>query len=442
MRVTALATIAAMLIAYLAIIIWAFEHVADRYTPKLMLPFFRRLALWPLISLLILLVVMVILLLPPLPHLLLSFVIGPFQSPPWLGDGLSGLLLIISFVVVLLSGYMIVQYLANGKLFIPWLHEQVDRYDALQEILFKSMQRADQGIATSALQEALDGQESEREKFLVWFMENQDLLATDWLIRDLPRFLLPVALDEKSAQLYKDFLNMLLEKALDNNSYSSVRIILKTLLQTLEKAKVWTKAHSDLLYLLGFTIWKEGEPGRCILRQARISYQLEEIQSIFIDGVNTIWQRVSETEDLDAVEAFTLVLKRLAMETLNERLPLHSLIEYSYKHHLITSQKIQEIKECLCDIIRSYNHLDEINRSKLENMIDNLFIDLAVMLVELEGNGENAYYFLTPRNTVNRTSQLKNKMSSNNYHQHSWLKKECYQVVAEKLGVHNFKYVG
>ena len=55
MREPAFNTIALMLTVYVAALVWGIQHVSDRYGPKLLMTFFRRIALWPLIVLVLLL---------------------------------------------------------------------------------------------------------------------------------------------------------------------------------------------------------------------------------------------------------------------------------------------------------------------------------------------------------------------------------------------------
>src|SRR5260370_42151954 len=69
MREPAFSTIALMLTVYVAALVWGIQHVSDRYSPKLLAIFFRRIALWPLAALVIMLWFAVILLFP---HALIS----------------------------------------------------------------------------------------------------------------------------------------------------------------------------------------------------------------------------------------------------------------------------------------------------------------------------------------------------------------------------------
>jgi len=50
-------TIALMLTVYVAALVWGIQHMSDRYSPKLLVIFFYRSALWPLLALVVLLCV-------------------------------------------------------------------------------------------------------------------------------------------------------------------------------------------------------------------------------------------------------------------------------------------------------------------------------------------------------------------------------------------------
>ena len=82
MRETALNTVALMITVYTAILIWALPHVTERYTRKFKPVFLQRVALKPLVLLLLDLVLVGLLVLRPFPliQMLLSFVSGGSSS--------------------------------------------------------------------------------------------------------------------------------------------------------------------------------------------------------------------------------------------------------------------------------------------------------------------------------------------------------------------------
>src|SRR6266849_4411547 len=110
MREPAFSSIALMLTVYVAALVWGIQHVSDRYSPKLLAIFFRRIALWPLTALVIMLCLAGILLFP---RALISLVIlGSLQLP--LGDVLSFVLLVAAVVLVIIAVYRMVSSLAKG----------------------------------------------------------------------------------------------------------------------------------------------------------------------------------------------------------------------------------------------------------------------------------------------------------------------------------------
>src|SRR6266550_2026170 len=98
-----------MLTVYVAALVWGIQHVSDRYSPNLLMTFFRRIALWPLIVLVLLLCIAGILLFQSIPTALAAL-----QLPFWSGDAFSFVLLITAVIVVIAAVYWMVQSLARG----------------------------------------------------------------------------------------------------------------------------------------------------------------------------------------------------------------------------------------------------------------------------------------------------------------------------------------
>src|SRR5258706_15003354 len=100
MRDPALNNIAILSAIYIAILVWAMQHVADHYTPKLSSIFFRRVILGPLVLLGALFLAAGILVLRPVPHTLFSLITGGrIQLPSIAGDIMAFILLIIAIIV-------------------------------------------------------------------------------------------------------------------------------------------------------------------------------------------------------------------------------------------------------------------------------------------------------------------------------------------------------
>lgn len=109
MREPAFNTIALMLTVYVAALVWGIQHVSDRYSPKLLVIFFRRIALGPLVGLVLLLCAAGILLLRSVPHALVSFLThDTLQLPFWAGDAVSFVLLVAAVALVIATVYRMI----------------------------------------------------------------------------------------------------------------------------------------------------------------------------------------------------------------------------------------------------------------------------------------------------------------------------------------------
>src|SRR5260221_4604429 len=130
MREPAFNTIALMLTVYVAALVWGIQHISDRYSPKLLMTFFRRIALWPLIVLVLLLCIAGILLFQSIPPTLAAL-----QLPFWAGDAISFVLLVTAVVVVIAAVYSMVRSLAERTPIISWLRKRKDQVLILEDIL-------------------------------------------------------------------------------------------------------------------------------------------------------------------------------------------------------------------------------------------------------------------------------------------------------------------
>src|SRR5258708_31124316 len=170
MREPAFNTIALMLTVYVAALVWGFQHVSDRYSPKLLVIFFWRIALWPLIALVLLLCIAGILLFQSIPPTLAAL-----QLPFWAGDGISFVLLFIAVVVVITAVYWMVRSLAKGTPIISWLRKRKDQTLILEDVLLNVIQRSDVRLTHEVLGAALRGRPENQQAIIKWLEDNHTL---------------------------------------------------------------------------------------------------------------------------------------------------------------------------------------------------------------------------------------------------------------------------
>src|SRR6266568_2035806 len=204
-RESAFNKIALMLTVYVAALVWGIQHVSDRYGPKLLMTFFRRIALWPLIALVLLLCIAGILLFQSIPPALTAL-----QLPFWAGDAFSFVLLVTAVVVVIAAVYWMVRSLAKGTPIISWLRKRKDQVLILEDILLNVIQRSDVRLTREVLSAALRGRPENRQAMIDWLEDHHTLLSTNWLARELIGVILSSPLDAKAVHTYDDLLCIML----------------------------------------------------------------------------------------------------------------------------------------------------------------------------------------------------------------------------------------
>jgi hypothetical protein len=434
MREPAFNTIALMLTVYVAALVWSIQHVSDRYSPKLLAIFFRRIALWPFLALVIMLAIAGILLFPHTLISLLTFWGLQLQA----GDTLSFVLLVAAIILVLLSVYRMVSSLSKGTPIISWLRKRKDQIAFLEEILPNVIQRNDVRLAHESLVVALRGQPETRQAMIVWLEEHRVLLSTPWLAREL----LDVLLSEPFDAEVTDLLCLPLAEALDKEEFTQARFILNTLCETLRKTQPWTETHMNLLIHIGFTLWKIGEYGADLPRTVRIPEQLTDLQWSFFVRERQIWNHVLRLKNSNAVYYFiyahiTLLRETVVTKDLFEALLSHvyDILRDGYREQVLTSQTLQELVNELGHL---RHELSDAENEDIQREIDTYMLASLAILVELGEKEETLRH--TAGNGYMRRRITKRKWTGtyrfrNEPNYCSWLSPESYTAARRALGL-------
>ena len=438
MREPAFSSIALMLTVYVAALVWGIQHVSDRYSPKLLAIFFRRIALWPLTALVIMLCLAGILLFP---RALISLVIfGSLQLP--LGDVLSFVLLVAAVVLVIIAVYRMVSSLAKGTPIISWLRKRKDQVLLLEDTLLNVIQRNDVRLTHEALDVALRGRPENRQAIIDWLEEHRALLSTNWLARELIGVILSAPLDAGAIDTYHDLLCITLAEALDKEEPAHARFVLDALCDALEKAQPWTAAHMNLLSHIGFTLWKIGEYGAWIPRTARIPEQLNNLQWWFLRRVQSIWYCVLHLGDADTVYYFILAFCELISEAAGTKDPCETLLSRvydvlndGYHEHVLNAKTLQHLVNGLGHL---RHELPDAENEDTQTEIDSYMLASLAILVEL-GEKEDtlghtaANGYMRHRITKGKWLGADKFRSEPNYY--PWLSPESYSAALRALGL-------
>ncbi len=380
MREPAFNTIALMLTVYVAALVWGIQHVCDRYTPNLLVTFFRRIALLPLITLVILLFIAGSLLFPLAPP-----IFAPL--PSWVGDVLSFGLLVVSIVVTIATVYRMMQCLAKGTPIIGWFRKRKGQISILEDILLNVIQHNDVRLTYEVLNATLHGRTENRQAMIDWLEDHRTLLSINWVVKELIGVILASPLDDEAADAYYDLLGMILSEALDKEEIAYAQSILDALCNNLDKAQPWIGGHMNLLAHIGFTLWKIGDQGAWMPRTTRLPEQLKNLQWWFYSRVRSIWYHVLRLNDADAVNYFVLALCELIRETTGTKdlcgfflSQVYDVLADAYPEQLLN-------EEALKNLVNELGHLRlELPDTDVEDTqkeIDSYMIASLAILAEL-----------------------------------------------------------
>jgi hypothetical protein len=307
--------------------------------------FFRRIAMWPLIALVLLLCMAGILLFQSIPSTLTAL-----KLPFWAGDAFSFILLVTAVVVVIAAVYWMMRSLANGTPIISWLRKRKDQVLILEDILLNVFQHGDVQLTHEALSVALKGRPENRQVIIDWLEDHHMWLSTNWLAREILEVIVSSPLDTETVHTYEDLLCLMLGEALEKAEPSQARFVIEVLCDALESAQPWTEAHMNLISHIGFTLWKIGEYGAWIPRTSTIPEQLKNLQWLFLLRVRQIWYHILRLKDTDSVYYFTLALCELISQATGTKelcdsllSRVYDILDDGYHKHVLNAETLQDL---------------------------------------------------------------------------------------------------
>ncbi len=440
-------TIALMLTVYVAALVWGIQHMSDRYSPRLLVIFFFRIALWPLIGLVVLLCLSGTLLLPPA---FISFLTrGAFSLPSGMNDAISFMLLMAAVILVIIAVFQMMSKLAKGTSIILWLRKRKDQTLLLEDILLNAVQRSDVRLTREALRVALIDQSGNHQAMLDWLQDHHAWLSTNWLARELIGIILASPLDAKAAGAYDDLLCTMLGETLDKEEFSHAKFVLAGLCDALREAEPWTDEHASLLRHIGFTLWKIGEHSASAPRTAKIPEQLEELRWLFVGQVRKTWDHVLRLKSSDAVDYFTAALCDLIVEATGTKehcetllARVYDVLADGYHEGLLEAQTIHELICSLThlriDLPAAENEGPRTAFGDMQTEIDEYMLASLAILVVLGEKEEalhravgNSYIWhrITKRKWVGKPKLI----SEPTYYY--WLPLSSYNTVLEMFGL-------
>lgn len=402
---SAAANIITLLALYFAALILAVQHVSDRYSPALGVPVLIRHASVPLIVLVVLAALAV----------LLS-----------IEGRMAGTMVLVAILVSLCGSYYLWSRLGDGERITGLLHKipGYRKEAAVREVIWNAAQRPNPRVIAVALR-VFPVDSPEQDRLLRWLVEYREVLAKEWMTRELVGVLLPSGGASQPSEESSHVLETLLADALDREDYDRALLVLDAVMDALARADPWTRAHAELLHAFGFALWNVGRPGESTARRASIPPRLENLQSLLHPRLKRLWSHLRDLGDPDAVESYAQVLGCLAAETGDGFMltRLYEFMEGGFRRGLWTEQALRNLAVDLR--AARQERTSELKNGEVElERIDSLAITGAAMLVELYGEAELESYL---------ANALLFEGSLRHVHEQDWLKPESYARVKRVL---------
>lgn len=394
-----------LLALYFAALILAVQHVSDRYSPALAVPVLLRRAIVPLAVLLVL--AALALLLP--------------TGTGWTADAV-----VMGAIVVGLGGsFYLWSGLGNGSRLAGLLRAVPGskQEDAVREVLWNAAQRANPPVASVALRVFSAGS-PEHDRLLRWLADHREVLAKEWMARELADVLLPPSGAAPGGERSR-LLEALLVDALDRGDHDRAFLVLDAVMGSLALADPWTRAHADLLQAFGFALWNVGVPGESAPRTSSIALRLDGVRSVFSQRLIRLRRHLLGLRDPGALEAYAEALGRLAADTADGFVltRLYEVMEDGFREGLWTGQALHQLASDL-GAARRGRGAESGDLAFEPERIDALAIDGAAMLVETDGKAGLGHYL---------GNAMLFKDSLRHVREQEWLRPESYAVVRRAL---------
>jgi len=375
-------TAVAMIAIFVAALIFALQHVGERYSPALSHGLLRRYFYCAAV--------------------LFALVVATAAvafAPVALFTARLELALLLAAVCVGLVGSYVVWSTSTDPRHVLTLLGKLPlhlRTQALCDVTWNAVQHADVVSAEAAMSHVNDVG-FERSTFLEWIMRHHVLLDSEWFPRTVLDAVLAKPLDDSSAHELSPILERMLVHALDRTAFDTAKEIVSGVMNALASAPVFTNAHANLLFEVAFACWNIGESGASKPRSAPIPNQLEGVQAIFMSRLRDVVHRVLERGNTSQVEELSWVLEYLLYETEEAggsrwfMSRVYDLMSDGHERRALSPQVLHNLANGL-GVLRmsAQEHDDEY----LLEWIDRLVDELASMLRRLGGSEGDVAHLL------------------------------------------------
>jgi hypothetical protein len=188
---------------------------------------------------------------------------------------------------------------------IPLLSRS-SRAAALEGALWRATGRGDR-ITTAAILRSPDGVADEAD-LIEWLLGHSSIGLPDWLVIEIARSILRPPLDSSRADGLRGSVIGLLDRVLSTDRVKLAIELVNDVMELLEVAAPFAKAHGQLMLDVGRTIWRVGNYSGDAPRTVAVPEQLEFLKGVYAARRVDIWTGIASRRDKDGAAAFVAFL--------------------------------------------------------------------------------------------------------------------------------------
>jgi hypothetical protein len=334
MVTTAAASTLALLVLYVAGLVFILQVVSDRYAAAILGPLLRQASLKWAAGLTFLAI---------LAYVLMGVGIGePLKA------AFAGLLLLASLVLAIVGSYrtwLVVGDRATVVRSVTKLPAD-QRLGAVREIIWNAISRSDVEMVEKCLH--IFNRDSDEEiELLSWLLGQKPLANRDWLGLALGSAMVDNWLTQAQAKAIREPLISLLQQAFFLEELNMVYEVIDRTMTALRDAAPFTDAHGQLMLDVARSIWRIGDHRGDAPRTTSIPSQLEHLELIYAMRRKDIFHRLIHRKDRTGLTAFVTFLG-LSLED--------------------TGEDLRDVYSLLCDVVEDGRGAGILEPEAIQNM--------------------------------------------------------------------------
>jgi hypothetical protein len=308
-----------------------------------------------------------------------------------------------------------------------------DRETALRDMTWNAANRGDITLTEMLLKDSRQVQ-NDQNKLLEWITQYSSLLEQSWLRLVVVSIATEEPFDDDRAESMTSPIRRLLITALENGWYETAEGIVHSTIRAIDNANSFGEHHGYLLFDIGFALHCEGEEGRSSEREGNPPVRLESVQEWFDSKLIMVRRAAIAHHDAASVTNFCYLINRFAWAGIAPEIVMSQVwdvIEESYKYGALEWQAVESLADTLGQV-RMHGRRAENDEQALVDedveMLDEYTAHLALYAVAM-GRVDQVPRLVGNARAPRLRGMPRRLLMSND------LGEDYYQAVAEALGL-------